>query len=1715
VPITDQDIEKLIQNNTIEQLLAGPDAMPAVADLEPIAAALFKKHNEEVKNDPDRQQEHKLQNYSVTVVDRPASQAAGHTVTKSVTNDIRVINYNGKTMRFTTWSRGKKPAGGYPLYISLHGGGAVASNMDNDEQWVNQMGLWRNAVRLGLYVTPRGIADTADLHFLPEAYVMYDRIIENMIAFEDVDPDKVYVLGFSAGGDGVYQLTAEMSDRFAATNMMAGHPNGVSIDNYKNVPFLIQMGEDDTQYDRHRQAAEYHEKLNTAASSRGGYIHDTFIHPGGTHNNWIEITDGEKKNASGQEQQPNPVIADPVKWLHQSDKSTADKNTNSVLWLRPYTRNANPPDVIWNVKTRARSRTGQIVANGKKFWKSDARARQFYWLDLGTDSSKYADVEASFERADNSISIRKCGGYLRLLVNYKMLDLTRPIRIQIAKDVWLIRPRLSLQTMVKTLVDRGDINYVYPVEIEVKKAPSGDYMVEGGVKLDKPGKSPYLTRVIEDLLMQCLNGTGLWNFGCNNTLAADWLLATPFDALGSPYDGFKQAVAGDYPLFQLSSGNATQPNQQSVPIQATVTRPGGAPAKLLEGHSYRLYEEMYAVMIGANAFLDITTLAPPTGRFLAAIINALTYISNKPEAQRPIVRILYSNWLAVAGDPPDRLQDAKEFLHKIVRNVDPAKKLEVYAGAINAGLETGISTWASSWNHSKIVAADGRAALVGGHNMWDEQYLGKNPVFDVSLKLQGEAATHAQDYADRLWRYALWRMNNSLLDKVQREAGALPLVHTAAFTYDTASQTSTIKESYRLKTDTPRTSFVPDPAGQPAGDIYIRARGKFAQPTGSIPILSIGRDAGADRSHVFPDSSSYLGPADEPADQSIYRLLSLAQDKIRMSLQTFNLTSGTSSDGRLVATWDYRLFYELAKAVSRGVTVEVVLSNPGAIAGGLSPKEALYAGDDVASVNKRLLDVLVRDLYLTADAAKALVDQKLFVGGFRFSTDDGYPDGKGGKTIPLPNHARTFMVDDRVFYVGSQNPYRCNSAEFGYLVEDVDKARSYVANYWTKLWDQSKRTRQQSAATSLEKLENAEATLFILDLLDNQRLSSTWQSAIREYVDAATNAKAPFLATLNDIIANAGYETTADAVLELTKTPFFTNTRPDNQATDESDRFVKDLLTQKALLVDFAALIDSIDGGVATSDTAINQFLSDRKYSCTVLQVYASFAGIRGSSLSYYKGKYAGGVLADGGKSFDFSARRKPGGRLMASVQDVQQGPVLVVESDQSIKLDGVALLQPVYDDGVLSWSRSNGNTTGGSLIFSEIPRSGLLDPFCGVECFGEIEYPDAGAGPLKGKLSFYCRRESDGKNPAQPDAPVGGPVVWPILVSVLLGLALCFSALGGLIYRSRDRSNRKKDKDGDGEGGRDRGYRELASKSQEFEMPETHGAHKRRVKANTDAASADSPNGWAHDAQQGRLKQDVEHFVTQEGAAVNKDQLISTFERQLSELVGQSMTEDDFGNESSQTVDALLESDFVSQVRESMTAAFRDQVAHSVTKSLIERMGQAQYKKFASDSIGAYLEASIGNGLSDPVVSRMNEASSVVGESYLRSLLTAEVVARKAEYVKDPQNKTALQTEVGRQLSSILHDQGTTATEKHDSTVALEQARYDYERTRSQADGARVDKLIEEIDAIEEKEQKLEEDRRETESKRDELDKDKLEEKRREAERKAERGRKEVFERV
>ena len=128
-------------------------------------------------------------------------------------------------MPFYLTTFGQEPKAGWSLWISMHGGGGAPKQV-NDQQWENQKHLYK--LDEGIYVAPRAPTDNWNLWHEAHIDPLFDRLIEDLIVLKHVDPNRVYIMGYSAGGDGVYQFAPRMADRWAAAAMMAGHPNDAS-----------------------------------------------------------------------------------------------------------------------------------------------------------------------------------------------------------------------------------------------------------------------------------------------------------------------------------------------------------------------------------------------------------------------------------------------------------------------------------------------------------------------------------------------------------------------------------------------------------------------------------------------------------------------------------------------------------------------------------------------------------------------------------------------------------------------------------------------------------------------------------------------------------------------------------------------------------------------------------------------------------------------------------------------------------------------------------------------------------------------------------------------------------------------------------------------------------------------------------------------------------------------------------------------------------------------------------------------------------------------------------------------------------------------------------------------------------------------------------------------------------------------------------------------
>ena len=402
---------------------------------------------------------------------------------------LGTVVYEGHTMRFLMDVIGEPGGNGkYPLYITLHGGGGGEPE-GNDSQWFMMYEYYRNAVHSGIYVACRGITDTWDLHFRPESYPLYDRLIRAMIHMYDADPNRVYLLGFSAGGDGVYQIAARMADRFAAANMSSGHPNGVSLRNLLNCPFSIQVGVRDYYSEsalRCVRGAEYEQVLTDYHELLGeGYDHQVLVHVPEGHN-YDDYSSGHTSEVladpaafadpnivegmlcsfeeafdttvgpdygdlSYYPAKENPAFDEAVQKIVKEDFNleTVFVNTSAVDYVSGFARDPAPKTVVWDLNTRAEKRT----------------VSSFYWLKA--DASVTEGLITAFLNGDNTITVypEDVNGDFSILVSPALLDVSRPIQIITPDGEYEVRVNPSQETMHASMLETGDPSLAWVAEI--------------------------------------------------------------------------------------------------------------------------------------------------------------------------------------------------------------------------------------------------------------------------------------------------------------------------------------------------------------------------------------------------------------------------------------------------------------------------------------------------------------------------------------------------------------------------------------------------------------------------------------------------------------------------------------------------------------------------------------------------------------------------------------------------------------------------------------------------------------------------------------------------------------------------------------------------------------------------------------------------------------------------------------------------------------------------------------------------------------------------------------------------------------------------------------------------------------------------------------------------------------------------------------------------
>ena len=353
-------------------------------------------------------------------VDLYKNYASELLLNRSIEISKQSIEIDGFEMKYHLNTYGDMPINGWSLFISLHGGGGVSPEI-NERQWNRHKKLY--SLDEGILLTPRSPTDTWNMWHRDHIDRIFNRLIQNMIAKYNVNPNKIFLLGYSAGGDGVYQLAPRMADRFAAASMSAGHPNDASPLGLRNIGFSIHMGKNDSAYNRNNVAEEWKVQLEDLKNKDiDGY------------ENFVKIYEERGHQISH------------AKENYFLEKSNNGVDSSGILWMSKFTRNPYPKKVVWK--------------------QDDVTHNRFYWLKVN-EPEAYSLIVANIEGQVITI-LNATVSELVIRLNDKLLNMDKKVKvIYMNKEIFSGYIPRRKDVILSSINEYGDPESIYYGEISV------------------------------------------------------------------------------------------------------------------------------------------------------------------------------------------------------------------------------------------------------------------------------------------------------------------------------------------------------------------------------------------------------------------------------------------------------------------------------------------------------------------------------------------------------------------------------------------------------------------------------------------------------------------------------------------------------------------------------------------------------------------------------------------------------------------------------------------------------------------------------------------------------------------------------------------------------------------------------------------------------------------------------------------------------------------------------------------------------------------------------------------------------------------------------------------------------------------------------------------------------------------------------------------------
>jgi len=340
----------------------------------------------------------------------------------SIHNDA-LDDFNGHQVRFeqylspyTVKTVGTRPANGWALFIAMHGGGGAPKEV-NDSQWVIMQTHYKEHPEAGgyVYLALRAPNDTWNGFYDVYVYPLIANLIKQFTLYGDVDPNKVFIFGYSHGGYGAFAIGPKEPDLFAAIHASAGAPTDgeTTAKTLRSTVFTAMVGGLDNAYGR----LDRDKAFAAGVSVLRGDRHDVY-----------------------------PVAVDIADGVEHPNLNDRDK----VAVMYPAVRNPVPREVTWLM--------------------TDTVITDFFWLHTDTPA-KTNEIDATCR--ENVVTVTtKNGAGGAVLLDSRLVDFDKPVTFIINGKSYLRKLKPDVKILAATLLRRGDPDLAFTVEAPLPAAPN-------------------------------------------------------------------------------------------------------------------------------------------------------------------------------------------------------------------------------------------------------------------------------------------------------------------------------------------------------------------------------------------------------------------------------------------------------------------------------------------------------------------------------------------------------------------------------------------------------------------------------------------------------------------------------------------------------------------------------------------------------------------------------------------------------------------------------------------------------------------------------------------------------------------------------------------------------------------------------------------------------------------------------------------------------------------------------------------------------------------------------------------------------------------------------------------------------------------------------------------------------------------------------------------